>query len=95
MKAELDRRADEIRDVALDAWSDAITNFAVVAVPAHLAGAVHEQARLGRLAELESNGRFVHADGVEPHLRGRCAPSDARPLQGQRLGPLREHAEQL
>src|SRR6185436_12344176 len=67
MKAELDRRAEEIRKTALDVWTDAITNFAAVAVPVHLAGVVHEQIRMGRVTGLESTGRFVHRDGVEPY----------------------------
>jgi hypothetical protein len=67
MKAELDQRSEQIRQAALGAWSDALKNLAVVAVPAHLAGAIHEQVRIGHVADLESSGRFVHVDGVDPH----------------------------
>jgi hypothetical protein len=79
--AELDRRAEEIRKTALDVWTDAITSFAVVAVPGHLAGALHEQVRLGRVAELERTGRFAHRDHVDPRYdpqRGQIVGDQAR-----------------
>ena len=67
MKAEFDQRSEQIRQAAQGAWSAALKSFAVVAVPAHLAGAIHEQVRIGHVADLESSGRFVHVDGVDPH----------------------------
>jgi hypothetical protein len=81
MKAELDQRAEEIRKTALDVWTNAIGNFAAVAVPAHLAGAIHEQVRTGRITELERAGRFVQHDGVEPHYdrqRGQIVGDQSR-----------------
>jgi hypothetical protein len=105
MKAELDRRAEEIRKAALDVWTEALANFAVVAVPAHLAGAIHEKLRIGRVTELERTGRFAHRDGVDPHYdarrgqivgdQSRMAPAAIDRLTKQQDAHMRELGARL
>lgn len=65
MKAKLDKRAEEIRQTAIDTWTTAIAQFAIVAVPAHVAGMLHENIRTGKLGDLRSSGRFVDSPGAE------------------------------
>jgi hypothetical protein len=66
MKAELDKKADEIRATSTQVWEAAIEQFAIVAIPSHAAGMLGENLRVGKLGELEGGGRFVNKKGVEP-----------------------------
>lgn len=105
LKAELDQRAEAIRHAALEVWLHAVASFAAVAVPVHLAAAVHETVRTGRIAALERAGRFSHEDGVAPHYdpqrgqlvgdQARLDPATLTRLTGEQDAHMRSLADRL
>jgi hypothetical protein len=67
MRAELDKRGDEIRQTAVNAWTEAAAQLAIIAIPAHVAQAIDVHITQNRIADLQHGQQLVHAENVEPH----------------------------